>query len=532
MDLFSSEKDFFEILPPKAELLEGRIILEKIDGKILDVKKIDRQELKDMGWPINTGTYTIRDPASPVVVICPTQDSELQEKAITFGAAASGPCVTPDRGIEIIITNIVANPNIRFIILIGKDSGHLSGDALYSLVKYGIDHETRRIKNTKSPTNPYLMNIPLEIIERFRKQVQVINLLGSRKAELVAILVKCMIQEPENPVKYTDTKLGDSFILCDRGTEDREPLKYILGVTRRGGYFEGFSRTGTTLHTTTVAESYPLIESHILANGSFGMQESSRSALDVTGLQIVFSDIFNELIPEDWKPHGWMRTKEQAEEYVKRYARWVYLFPLSDVRLLNNNLEPYIPEKMDYAYGTRLTAYNYESADDKEREALVDLIKRMHIKFRTSMPSFKDVVAFYKEMEFIQSKSFNQLYTMAKAAKISIENNFTNSYRLYMTLQIPNIDSKPDPREAHAPCFALFTIFPRKIAGKWQLDANFYIQRNDFLAYPANVNGAIMLQKFLSWYTGIKPGTLLYHAGCIHICDYMLPKDILDRYKL
>jgi tetrahydromethanopterin S-methyltransferase subunit A len=80
-------------------------------------------------------------------------------------------------GLEKMICNIVGNPNIRYIVLCGRESvGHLPGESLLALKQNGVD-ERKQIIGSTAPT-PYLHNIPLEVINRFREQVvTIVNLL-------------------------------------------------------------------------------------------------------------------------------------------------------------------------------------------------------------------------------------------------------------------------------------------------------------------------------------------------------------------
>lgn len=93
------------------------------------------------------------------------------------GAALSGMLQTENIGMEKMICNIVGNPNIRYIVLCGREAaGHLPGQAILCLLDGGVD-DKRRIAGSKAPT-PFLFNLPDEAIERFRKQiVAVVNLL-------------------------------------------------------------------------------------------------------------------------------------------------------------------------------------------------------------------------------------------------------------------------------------------------------------------------------------------------------------------
>jgi tetrahydromethanopterin S-methyltransferase subunit A len=73
-------------------------------------------------------------------------------------------------GIERIIRNTLANPNIRFLILCGADTqqaiGHLPGQSLQSLFENGVD-ERRRIRGARGK-RPVLKNVSIEEIQRSR----------------------------------------------------------------------------------------------------------------------------------------------------------------------------------------------------------------------------------------------------------------------------------------------------------------------------------------------------------------------------
>ena len=138
------------------------------------------------GYPPEKGRYLRGNDFSPVAV-CAILDTfdfnippELQKLVMAgadTGAALSGMLQTENVGLEKMICNIVANPNIRYIVLCGREAaGHLPGESLLALKKNSVD-ENRRIVGSGAPT-PYLNNIPMEIIDRFNNQiVSIVNLL-------------------------------------------------------------------------------------------------------------------------------------------------------------------------------------------------------------------------------------------------------------------------------------------------------------------------------------------------------------------
>lgn len=138
------------------------------------------------GYPPEEGRYLRGNDYSPVAicVILATFDSaippELNEVVVAgldAGAALSGMLQTENVGLEKIVCNVVANPNIRYIVLCGRESpGHLPGQSLLALKQNGVD-DKKQIIGSEAPT-PYLHNIPLGVVERFRSQiVAIINLL-------------------------------------------------------------------------------------------------------------------------------------------------------------------------------------------------------------------------------------------------------------------------------------------------------------------------------------------------------------------
>jgi tetrahydromethanopterin S-methyltransferase subunit A len=139
-------------------------------------------------YPPEEGRYLRGNDLSPIAVVAildtfdfkiPPELANLLQMAIEGGAALAGTLQTENIGIEKIIANTVANPNIRYLVICWRESqGHLPADALVNLVENGVMNDKRRtIIGARGPT-PYLPNIPLESIQRFREQITIVNLLS------------------------------------------------------------------------------------------------------------------------------------------------------------------------------------------------------------------------------------------------------------------------------------------------------------------------------------------------------------------
>ena len=162
----------------------------------------------------------------PEVQTIPKEIENLVKVAIETGAALSGTLQTENIGIEKIVCNIVANPNIRYLIVCGNDvEGHNTGTAIKALIENGVD-ERRTIIGSQAKT-PYLFNIPLEAISRFREQLTLIDLIGETGSEVIMKGVWSCYQETPTPFRehmlYDPGAYSDSAISCSLTWKVKHP---------------------------------------------------------------------------------------------------------------------------------------------------------------------------------------------------------------------------------------------------------------------------------------------------------------------
>jgi tetrahydromethanopterin S-methyltransferase subunit A len=167
-------------------------------------------------YPPEEGRYLRGNDFSPVAVAVvlncdadkiPPEIESLVRAGIESGAALAGTVQTENIGFEKIVCNIVANPNIRYLILAGPESeGHLTGEAMKALLNNGVD-EKKRIIGTSAP-HPFLFNLAMEMIDRFRKQLSLINLQFEANPDVIRKAVWSCYQE--NPVEFHGLSLYDS----------------------------------------------------------------------------------------------------------------------------------------------------------------------------------------------------------------------------------------------------------------------------------------------------------------------------------
>jgi tetrahydromethanopterin S-methyltransferase subunit A len=136
-----------------------------------------------MNWPQLPGDYQVGNEKSPIAILVigrgqvsiPKEDFSIK-----------GTLKTENVGLEKVVANIISNPNIRFLIACGKEEfGHFPGAALIGLWKNGVD-DHMRIKCERSAI-PFICNLDHEAVERFRRQVELVDLIYPKNAdEIVA----------------------------------------------------------------------------------------------------------------------------------------------------------------------------------------------------------------------------------------------------------------------------------------------------------------------------------------------------------
>lgn len=128
-------------------------------------------------WPVIAGTYQVGDPQAPVAVCTLTSEHLIAPLARVPGVAIAGKVYTANLGIARIVVNVTANPAIRFLLVCGKDSPVFHpGQSLVALAENGLD-EQRQIVGAIG-YEPVLPELALELVTRFRRQVEVIDWAG------------------------------------------------------------------------------------------------------------------------------------------------------------------------------------------------------------------------------------------------------------------------------------------------------------------------------------------------------------------
>jgi len=155
----------------------------------LDLCPTDAPEER-AGWPPLPGDYQVVRYDAPVAV-CALNSGDLVAdlaREPPAGLSIVGTLHTENLGIERVIQNVLGNPHVRRLVVCGEDTrqaiGHLPGQSLLSLFVAGVD-ERGRIRQARGK-RPVLKNVSAAQVEAFRRQVQVVAMIGETNRTTVA----------------------------------------------------------------------------------------------------------------------------------------------------------------------------------------------------------------------------------------------------------------------------------------------------------------------------------------------------------
>lgn len=163
------------------------------------------------GWPPLPGSYNVLRYHAPVA-ICTLTDESLR-KAVVAAARAEialvGTMQTENLGIERLIENTLANPNLRFVVLCGADTrqavGHLPGQSLMALARLGVDERMRIIG--AAGKRPLLCNVSREAIEHFRRTIEIVDLIGETSVPHILVATsECAARNPGPAEPFAGTR--------------------------------------------------------------------------------------------------------------------------------------------------------------------------------------------------------------------------------------------------------------------------------------------------------------------------------------
>lgn len=157
-------------------------------------------DVKEDKWPYVAGEYYAfcgGDYGNSSLRDCPVAVSTLGDSDLADRLAKNHPeelCIvgkteTENIGVDKVIKNTITNTTIKYLLLVGQEpKGHKSGETFVELSKNGVDEKMRVIGSTGK--KPILRNVSVEEIDSFRKQVEVVDMIGCSDDNLIINKIK------------------------------------------------------------------------------------------------------------------------------------------------------------------------------------------------------------------------------------------------------------------------------------------------------------------------------------------------------
>ncbi len=140
------------------------------------------------------GEFVECEPKSSIGVVLLDINYAPSEKVAIFGNLK-----TENIGIEKIVANVISNPHIRFLVVCGNEiRGHRSGESLIALNKNGINDKNKIIDAPGAI--PYIENLDKKAIDRFQKQIKIIDLLNVTDKNLIDKKISSILGKKTEPL--------------------------------------------------------------------------------------------------------------------------------------------------------------------------------------------------------------------------------------------------------------------------------------------------------------------------------------------
>lgn len=152
-------------------------------------------------------TYRYGDPESPVAVL--TLASDYTKLNVT-GYAIIGSCFTENLGVQLVITNMLKSPTIRYLIMCGRESQHMAGEAFRALHENGVVRigTYNRIIGCKSPL-PFIDDIPQWAVDEYQENIVLIDMMGVEDPKIIqAKIDECTGEFRKSPGKRQPMNTG------------------------------------------------------------------------------------------------------------------------------------------------------------------------------------------------------------------------------------------------------------------------------------------------------------------------------------
>jgi thymidylate synthase len=388
------------------------------------------------------------------------------------------------------VRNILGNPFIRYVIMLGEEysskakdaaSGEdvnelTSANAIRAFFEKGLNSEG---KIDGFGNSVYFdKNIPLELIAKVRQNIQLIDL----NKEMPDSSLDEKISRANELIKTLEKK--DCFL---------EPQVFEYETTAESFPYEGSS---IIVHGTTIPDAWIKMIYNIYHYGRKNLMNANtdRWVKEINNMTVVIHNPQNTDL--SLNPFLVPMTEEKIQAYKKEI------------------LSPLLPEGKAYTYGNELRSYYYPSAKE-----IKDLVNSTEYKdFEFGQGSWLDENINYKE-EYIE---INQIKDIIEALKRDVYSKACVAITWHPSIELMR-------KHKSSPCL----IFLQAIVQDEKLNLFVFFRSHDMTqGWPENAYGCAAIQKEIAEGIDVEPGLLTIVSGSAQIYNnyYQQVEEMLDKY--
>jgi thymidylate synthase len=391
-------------------------------------------------------------------------------------------------GLTGMIRNTLANPYIRYLILLGEEyssrskddkiSDLTSANALRAFFEKGINQE-RKIPGFETAVH-FDKNIPTELINKVRENIELIDL--NKKMPDASFDEK--VQEANKLLKTLEKK--QPFL--------DKPYTFEYEESSESFPYEGGP---ITVHGSTIPRTWVNVIDNIYRYGRKNLMnaDTDRWVKEINNIVAVIHDPQN--MDLTLNPFLVPLTKEKIEAYQKEI------------------LSPLLPEGKAYTYGNKLRAYTHPSPKE-----IKDLVNSEDYKdFEFGKGPHVDANVIYKE----NICEINQIKDIIDVLK-------RDPYSKACIAMTWHVGDELMRKHKSSPCLALV----QAMVQDEKLNLTVFFRSHDMTqGWPENAYGMAAIQKEIADAINTPSGILTIISGSAQIYDhyYQQVEDMLDKHK-
>ena len=444
------------------------------------------------GWPVFVRDRVAYPPktddivtnANVAVVFCWTIRDDIVPHLEKNNLAVATNFYTP-AGLEGMCRNVLSNPFIRYIILLGNEysvsrdnPGFTSANALRTFFEKGLN-EKRKVPGFETSIN-FDKNIPTDLIEKIRQNVQLIDL----NKEMPTSTLKEKTEKANNLIKTLEKK--EPFL--------EQPHSFGYEKVEEPFPYEGGP---LIVRGNTIPNTWIEIMHNIFRHGRDNLMDANtdRWVKEINNLVAVIHN--PQSLDLSVNPFLVPMTKEKIDAYVKEV------------------LSPELPEGKAYTYGNKLRAYFHSNLNE--------------VKELVNSSGFKDF-EFGKGPHLDQNVKYTDNGCEIDQIQDMVDALHRNLYSKSAVAITWHVQDELMRKHKSSPCMVLL----QAIVQDEKLNLAVFFRSHDMVqGWPENAYGCAAIQKHIADGLKIDTGILTIISGSAQIYKtyYKQVEEMLNKHR-